>query len=82
MSAPRSPIYHLRRALRQQPQERRRAQREAAAVQLAALDEFAAQLAARHRAFVLGITQQSTQAAQTDPESPADTPDPLPEQLH
>ena len=77
---PRLPIFHLRRAMRLQAQEARRVQREAAAVQLAAMDEFAAHMQAQHQAFVRQLADQ--QHLLTEAEGPADELAALRKQLH
>jgi len=80
MSSTRHPMFHLRRQVRLQAQELRRVQREAAAAQLQALDDFAGQMQARHQAFVQQLADQErliTQAEGTPAELEA-----LRKQLH
>ncbi|HMN55618.1 MAG TPA: hypothetical protein PKE15_00090 [Ottowia sp.] len=85
MSSPRLPLYHLRRSLRQQAQETRRLQREAAAVQAAELaasmDAFAEDMAAAHRRFV---QQQAAdqQRLITEAEGPPEVLFAMRKQLH
>ena len=67
----RLPLFHLRRQLRQQGQELRRAQRQAEAAHLAALDSFADQVAAQHQAFVARLAadqERLTKEAEGPPE--------------
>lgn len=77
----RQPMFHLRRHLRLQAQEARRAQRSADAGEIAALDAFAQQVADQHQAFVARIAADQ-QRLITEAEGPPAMLAALRKQLH
>lgn len=80
MTTPRLPMFHLRRSIRLQGQETRRAQRQVAATQAAAVQQFAKELAESHNAAVRDLIAHEQAMADS-----AGTPEELAElqkQLH
>lgn len=77
----RQPLFHLRRSLRQQSQELRRAQRAVVAQHLAALDAFAEQMADKHQACVAQVATDQERLL-TEAEGPPALLAALLKQLH
>jgi hypothetical protein len=74
-------VYHLRRQLRLQSQELRRAQREAQAHQLQQMDDFAARAQAQHQAHVQQLAYDSERLI-SEAEGPPELLAALRKQLH